>query len=76
MVKRFGDTPTHLALSAKAQNVYDNTDPCDILEYEDIFEGGCVAYSYTVNICGDIRENLNAFEVNTLLEELADVWEV
>lgn len=64
--KIYGLKETHLKLTAKAEQFYDETDPCVIIEYET--EEG---YLY------DIKEPIWAFDyteeqVNQCLEELKD----
>lgn len=63
-MKRYGDTKTSLALTAKAQSIYSNTDPCDIYETS--------PGVFALDICGDRRDGLTAEDVNEMLEELAD----
>lgn len=61
--KTYGNTKTHLTLSAKAQRAYDQTDPLQILEHED--------GTYSIRGIED-RDSMTAADVNEWLEDLAD----
>lgn len=71
-MKRYGDTKTHLNLSAKAERAYNEISPVSI--YEDVDDNG--DYTYSVNICGERRKNLTESEVCELLEEYAEPLKV
>lgn len=60
-MKRYGDTKTNLKLTKEAQEIYSNSDNLDIWEQENGL--------YTLNLFGDIRENLSEQEVNDLITE-------
>lgn len=61
--RTYGDTRTNLTLTAKAQLVYDQTDPLKILEH----------YDGTYSIRGiEDRDGMTAADINQWLEDLAD----
>ena len=71
MKKRYGDTDTHLTLTDKAQRAYDSISPVDIYEITS-WDDDIPVYTYSVNICGEVRKSLKDWEVNELLEEYAE----
>ena len=61
--RTYGDEKTHLTLTAKAQQAYDQTDPLKIIEHED--------GTYSLRGIED-RDGMTAADVNEWLENLAD----
>ena len=72
MIKRtYGNEKTALTLTAKAQKLYDGSDPFKIYEYDD---DGILSYSFAA--WGDKEtDRMTAAELNRNLETLADGME-
>lgn len=62
-MKIYGNEPTNLELSARAEAMYAECDPLTIMEHED--------GSYSIRGVED-RDGMTAEDVNCWLEELAD----
>lgn len=79
-VKQYGNTNTHLKLTAKAFQIYSDSDPLDIYEQHhepptEVYVGGGMSTfaEYTYYIRGIAEaDNLTEAEVNEFIEELGE----
>lgn len=76
--KVYGDEKTNLRLTALAQSVFSQTDPCDIYEFEEQVNPDDdsaypeMKYTYSIRSCVLDRDDMTEDDVNEFFESLAE----